>query len=439
MRMSFVFFMLLCSFAVVSAADSNELRADKKFAKKLGNVIERQIDAAKNRGDIVVSPQGPKDGGDFGKFTKGTKTSGLQEAYDFAKKTGRDLYIVGGNWTVGKSAPVTYILEETLRIPCMQNFRSDSGIALIWYVKETGDAIVIDSQMSCFYRFGLLKSQSKGATVRFKPSTAGPDRFKVVTAVEFHASAIIGGGGAWPSGEHFNDKINPQHQWIGAGLFLDGSEGSIDGNKFSIIELVGCNIGLYLNEKCTNNWVDAPNIHLCKNAVQLGDPGITTVRDNRINASMHCQGIEGAVGARIFGQDNLLALSASGMSPGGDIVFEADARDNLVTAVHILSGITNRATVPTNRVIAGSPAGYSIETPAFPAASAEVINSNPYIVAISIVSAGNVSQWTLTDAKGQSQDFTASLFAGQSIILDPGDKVKFNYSQPPTWRWRALR
>ena len=38
---------------------------------------------------IVVSPQGPRDGGDFGPHTPGTKTSGLQEALDAAKRRPR--------------------------------------------------------------------------------------------------------------------------------------------------------------------------------------------------------------------------------------------------------------------------------------------------------------------------------------------------------------
>ena len=35
-------------------------------------------------GYIVVTPDGPKDGGDFGKHTPGTKTAGIQEAIHYA-------------------------------------------------------------------------------------------------------------------------------------------------------------------------------------------------------------------------------------------------------------------------------------------------------------------------------------------------------------------
>ena len=45
----------------------------------------KDIEIAKNRGDVVISPEGPLDGGDFGPHTPGTKTSGLQEAFDHAK------------------------------------------------------------------------------------------------------------------------------------------------------------------------------------------------------------------------------------------------------------------------------------------------------------------------------------------------------------------
>jgi len=45
---------------------------------------------------IVVTPNGPADGGDFGPGTPGAKTSGLQEAFNRAHEEVRDVYIVGG-------------------------------------------------------------------------------------------------------------------------------------------------------------------------------------------------------------------------------------------------------------------------------------------------------------------------------------------------------
>ena len=36
-------------------------------------------------GYVVVTPQGPEDGGDFGPLTPGTKTAGIQEALNYVK------------------------------------------------------------------------------------------------------------------------------------------------------------------------------------------------------------------------------------------------------------------------------------------------------------------------------------------------------------------
>ena len=114
---------------------------------------------------VLVTPRGPDDGGDFGPHTPGTRTSGLQEALDAAKEQVKDVYICGGSWTAGKNQPVVYVLHETLRVPWMQDFRLESGHAVIHHAARSGDAVVFDSQMSCAYRFGLIVSVSDGAVV----------------------------------------------------------------------------------------------------------------------------------------------------------------------------------------------------------------------------------------------------------------------------------
>ncbi len=109
--------------------------------------------APDGRNQIVVSPNGPADGGDFGPQTPNTKTAGLQEALDAAKARAKDVYLAGGSWTADKTTPVVYHLHDTLRVPWMQNFRLDSGHCVLNYTPRTGDAVVFDSQMSCFYRY----------------------------------------------------------------------------------------------------------------------------------------------------------------------------------------------------------------------------------------------------------------------------------------------
>jgi hypothetical protein len=42
---------------------------------------------------VFVTLEGPDDGGDFGPNTPGTKTSGIQEALNYAHEHCRDVYI----------------------------------------------------------------------------------------------------------------------------------------------------------------------------------------------------------------------------------------------------------------------------------------------------------------------------------------------------------
>ena len=284
----------------------------------------------KSTNQIVVSPKGPGDGGDFGPGTPGTKTSGLREALMAAKEQGRDVYLAGGSWTAGKTEPVVYHLHETLHVPWMQNFRLDSGHCVLNYTPKTGDAVVIDSQMSCAYRFGLIVSHSDGAVVRLKPATEGPDKFKVITSTEFVFNALVGGGGAWPGGEPYNNELDHNRRWIGTGLLLDGAEGSIDANKILVVETVGCGVGLDLQGKTTRNTIEEVNIHLSDLHLRIGSESDSRPSDNRIEAFLDCQGIESASGARVFGSRNMLTLSTRPFPKHPDLILEPPARDNLI-------------------------------------------------------------------------------------------------------------
>lgn len=302
------------------------------------------------RNQLIVSPQGPRDGGDFGPHTPGTKTSGIQEALSAAKDQGKDVYLAGGSWTAGHNDPVVYNLHETLHIPWMQDFRLDSGHCVINYTQPHGDAVVFDSQMSCAYRIGLIVSASDGAVVRMKPETAGPDRFKVITSTEFAFNAIVGGGGAWPGGKPHASELDRSRQWVGIGLTLDGTAGSIDANKITVLETVGCGIGLELNGAVTRNTIEEINIHLCERHLRIGTAEDARACDNRIQAFFDCQGIETASGAQVFGSRNLLTLSARPFPHGPDLMFEPDATGNLVLFQSPYK-LEDRATPRTNRVI----------------------------------------------------------------------------------------
>jgi len=92
---------------------------------------------------IVVTPNGPTDGGDFGPGTPGTKTSGLQEAFNRAHEEVRDIYIVGGGNNSMLQKGVSYRLDQTLRIPWMQDWRLDGGeCGLLSSIRATRSALL---------------------------------------------------------------------------------------------------------------------------------------------------------------------------------------------------------------------------------------------------------------------------------------------------------
>jgi len=387
---------------------------------------------------VLVTPEGPEDGGDFGPRTPGTRTSGLQEALNAAKEQVKDVYICGGSWTTGKNQPIVYVLHETLHVPWMQDFRLESGHAVIHYAQRSGDAVVIDSQMSCAYRFGLIVSVSNGAVVRLSPTTAGPDRFKVITSTDFHFNALVGGGGAWPGGEAHNSKLDHKHHWIGTGLWLDGTAGPIDGNRIIANEIVGCERGVQLTAATTHNSIEATLVHLCQNHVQIGDASDALPHDNRIQAHLESEHIADSVGAGIYGYDNYLDLTFGNMSDAKDVVFESTARGNLVQGLRFPHGITNHAEVPTNRILANTLVNLPTATPAVPQSGRSATNRNPFPVEVRIVSVGNVTRWTELPPTGEPTMFDQGFHGGQSFTLNPGDRIKLDYDEAPAWVWKGI-
>ena len=149
--------------------------------------------------------------------------------------------------------------------------------------------------------------------------------------------------------------------------------------------------------------------------------------------------LPGTRGVQVFGSRNLITMTANAHDPGQNLIFEAPARDNLVIAVNLANGITNNATQPTNRVTTTWPVGYAVNTPAVPKSTKVCVNREPYTIDVNILNPGNVSIWTKTDANGESISFAGALTLGQSILLDPGDSISFEYTAAPQWKWKAMR
>jgi hypothetical protein len=387
--------------------------------------------APRNPGHIVVTPGGPADGGDFGPGTAGTKTSGIQEALNAAKEQRRDVYIAGGAMPKPFANGAVYFIQETLRVPWFQDFRLDGGEYVIQYTPTTGDAVVFDSLMSCHIKLGLIVAQTDGAVIHFKPETKGPDNFSVITASVFEFNAAVGGG-----------KVFPElgNRGRGIGLWLDGASGPILNNRIALVEPIACDKAVYATGQCLNNHMQFIFTHLSNTALDLGSEPGSTFQRNRISASLDSQGIAGAVGAVIGGENNLFDLDFSPGDKGVNIRFAANAKANRVTALNLPGRIENLAETPTNLVLANSGSGFSIETPALPASGETLVNRQPFVVEVLFTDPGEVKGWTLATAAGTGeQAFAGPLHSGQSIRLEPGDSLRMDHAKTPAWRWRALR
>jgi len=378
------------------------------------------ITVLRNLGYVVVSPQGPTDGGNFGPFTPNTQTSGIQEAFDYAKQNNfKEVYIIGGGGNTAES--VVYNLSTTLTIPWFQNWHCTGGNYIMNFTQTSGDCLVIDSQMNCLLTFGTISAPNltAGSIVKIAPVTEGPDTYVVYICCVTNITAIRG------KGENY-----------ATGLYLTG--GNTGGSKFTVGQIENCQIGLRLDSNVNGNEINCNLIRHCGTMIKSNPSS-----GNIIYAAMEVEDAAGTViGASIeSGQQNMYTLTwLDSFSPGNSLIFGNSAQDNLIFAMNLpIDGVTNNASNPTNCIIPLQSAGYRITTPPIAGSGNYITNTTSYSVIATIVTAGSVSTWITRDSAGTEQTISGPLLAGQTFYLEPGDSIKFYYTAPPTWRWKALR
>jgi hypothetical protein len=386
-------------------------------------------------GYMLVSPGGPDDGGDFGPRTPGTRTAGIQEALDAACATDRNVFIAG---VQGEGRPsCVYQVAETIHVPPRQGFRIDGGPHVLAYTGR-GDAVVIDSCMDCWYRFGLITSRSDGAVVRLQPQHPVPiDGMRVITDSVFEFSSLVGGGRFDLAARRVAEAPR------GTGLLLDGRGGPIVFNRIFAVAVLLCDIGVHLRPgpggAISHNVLRVTHNHQNRVGLQLGDEAAPAraAAFNRVDMSLDAEDVPEATGAIVAGSGNLLTLDCARMASGRDLVLTRGAHGNLVQALAVPSGITLLAEGP-NRIVVPGAGGLGIGTPAVPPTQEAVRNEHPHPIEAIILAPGTVHAWTLVDRAGNRQRVAAPLRAGERFILDCGEALGFEYREPPAWRWRAL-
>jgi hypothetical protein len=312
-----------------------------------------------------------------------------------------------------------------LHIPWGQDWHSDGGDYVMNFTQTSGDCLVIDSQMNCIFKFGVIKAPNlqSGTLVKIAPASLGPDNINACISCMVQITAIVGPGDA--TGGH------------GTGLQMDASAGGVVCNVVSVGEIKGCATGILIN--CGPfNTIRCSNVHQCNTLVQ-----VDSATQSKLTASMDRDGMTGTVvGAQINGgNENSYTLNWSGtFDAGKSLVLGSGAQDNVVYAGGLATnGVTNNATTKTNRVLPAKSVGFAVTTPSVPGSGIYAANQQPYAMVAMILTPGSVSSWRVKDSAGTAQTISTGLFAGQSIYLQPGESVRFDYSSPPTWVWRAIR
>ena len=386
-------------------------------------------------GYVVVTPDGPQDGGDFGRFTPGTKTSGIQEALDFARKS-RSKTWASPNWAA-KNVYIArgyYPTESTITVHWMgECWVLEATGTFINYRGTNGDALVIESQMNNQLHFGYIVAGrlANGAVVHIRPTESFSQAPRgVVTCSQIRFYAIVG------SGNVVNRKIKAPR---GIGLLLDASSGPILENSIFCDEINACGTSLECRNPPGGSGILCNDIqvlfnHLGNVPLLVGEPGTVSLQDNRFTMYM-----EGETGARIFGSNNTFDFMGAQSESGPVIIFEGNASGNVVRTTSPLKSVLDESSKPTNHVLGGGALGFGITRPGFPASGASLTNRTDYNIEVAITKSGTVRSWTQTDADNTTVKFDAGLTVGQHFMMAPGDSVTFTYGEAPDWRWKAVQ
>ncbi|MCH2117360.1 MAG: hypothetical protein MK161_06635 [Pirellulales bacterium] len=386
-----------------------------------------RFDALREEGFVIVSADGPDDGGDFGPKTPGTTTAGIGEALQYLEKANTDqhrslnLYIASGH----------YSTSSTIHIPWLgERLQIDAREAWIDYTPTHGDALVIDSQMNGRLRFGYISGMqlTDGWIVKVKPVHPGPSaplpkerQSSVIVSTLIEFNAIV-------AKEYFKDGVAQR----GNGILLDASVGPILWSTVDISEINTCGVGAQLTGNCHYNTIDLWFNHGCNTHLQI-DQGVS---QNRIYSAINSEKVPESIGALIAGERNTLSLAMTQVAKGKSVIFEKPAQFNVVQLNDSRYGFTNNAPLGANRIVANDE--LSIKTPQVPQSETALINPVPAVVEVLILDPGDVRGWSLQAPGETEQKISAGLHAGQQIQLRSGESISLRYrKRPPKWHWRT--
>ncbi|MCL5103169.1 MAG: hypothetical protein M1133_03515 [Armatimonadetes bacterium] len=395
----------------------------KKNAVYSGLLTSTKMAASARRGLVTLYPdlKIQREDGSIIDCSR-SKSSGLQEFFDYCTEHRVDGYIVGGASPSG--GPIGYCSSVPVHVHPAQGFRLDTGAITLYFSAAIGfqTALTIDSCMMVDFRIrGQLVNRGTGYDLAFRPTNTLPlDTFVGPTIVDslFYITTIATSG---------------------QGVLM---EGSINFNTFVFNEINGGDIGVHVRSgSYSNNKFTCKHIHNQNKTAILVETGATNTWEVNINPDAR-----DPVGIDTAGTGDIWFINVHAKQKPG-LILEPAARANQFHIMGLSGGFENRATNPTNRFFAApgiSPEsvklGFSVETPGVPEPGAVVVNRNPFNVTVMILKPGAVLSWRIADASGLSQSIDGPFTAGQSITLAPGESISIQYAPggAPSWRWRGM-
>ncbi|NPV54321.1 MAG: hypothetical protein HPY71_12520 [Firmicutes bacterium] len=360
--------------------------------------------------------------GDFGPDTPGTKTSGWQEALDYAVLTGSDLYVKGG---YGGGA--VYHIQDTIHFPPAQDFRVDGGVYVLnWIGPADKDLLVIDSSMNCEYHLGILVYGGLGAAMRIRPEKPVPiDNFPIFVETEIHCQGM--------ADPH---PFTPGERQGGTGLIFDGTAAPIVHNTFRFFGNLNFKTVMETIGTFANNNLEVLHLHTNADKSTLLKLGEQSVRNTLWLAIGVDQGASDVTGIEISGKNNVIQLlprpSNKPFAAGRMLIFDESAEGN---QIHIIpedssfdldQNVTDKARTPTNQVTwAGKPANIREVTTS---AGQFIYTQRLYSATVRVVG-GTVSSVKLLRS-GRMVDY--SVAPGVDILMSPGDQLQIESTTAPT-------
>lgn len=224
-------------------------------------------------------------------------TDGLQEAINYARLYGYDLFVYGGGVKTGGSDDSVITCTTGLVLPSLYRHSIVISGALIDFTSAvTGDGLFVDTLMRCNLIInGSIRYRGNAAAVRFKPTNADPHESVtgiVQSNVKIDLIDTVGG-------------TNPR------GVIFDQAYASTTNCKFVFSEIRGNNVsgstGVLVTDAAggrefNSNWVDCLLVHNQTNVgVQIGQTSGAGIANNVWNLHIIAEsGVTMTVGLDTF-------------------------------------------------------------------------------------------------------------------------------------------